>query len=133
MLSSRSLSASKVLGRIVLFAWILIISWLSLDPAPPVPESGILGWDKILHAAAYGCLTFLGGWSLSGTIPLNASRWICIGCAAIGIGALMEVLQYTLTTTRTADFLDLAANAFGVGIALFIVFIKRISGRNTSQ
>lgn len=127
-----SFSTSKTLGRIVLFTWIIIITWLSLDPAPPVPDTGILGWDKVLHTAAYGCLTVLGGWSLSGNTPLNASRWLLIGCGAISLGGLMEILQHTITATRTADFLDFAANIFGVVIALLAVHIKRISGRNAA-
>ncbi|HOP40031.1 MAG TPA: hypothetical protein PLI53_03225 [Geobacteraceae bacterium] len=130
-MSNRSLTASKPLARIVLFLWIAIIIWLSLDPSPPVPDTGIPGWDKLLHAAAYGCLTVFGGWSLPGTPPVAVSRWLLVGFAAITFGGIMEVMQNVITNTRTADLCDLAANAVGVCIVFLAVFIRRKTRRKT--
>jgi VanZ family protein len=108
--------------RIVLLVWILTILWLSLDPAPPVPETNILGWDKFLHAFAYGNLTLLGGWALAESSSHANSKWGAVACAAIFLGGIVELLQKALTDTRMADFGDFLANAIGAGIVLLGVY-----------
>lgn len=110
---------------IVLFVWVLTIFWLSLDPTPPTPEPKILGWDKILHAIAYGCLTLFGGWTLTGSVPLPKSIWIATAGAAVLLGGIVELLQKVLTETRTAEMTDFLANTFGAGIILLGVFARR--------
>jgi hypothetical protein len=117
-----SLYTSVFFRRIVLLAWVLTILWLSLDPAPPVPEPNILGWDKFLHAVAYGNLTIIGGWSLAGSASLTNFKWCVVACAAIFLGGLVELLQKALTDTRMAEFGDFLANAAGVGIVLLGVY-----------
>jgi VanZ family protein len=124
---------STFFRRIVLLAWILTILWLSLDPAPPVPEPKILGWDKLLHAFAYGSLTLFGGWALSGSSPLSKAKWGAVACAAIALGGLVELLQKTFTDTRIAEFGDFLANAFGAAIVLLGVFGFRKYKRRQSK
>jgi len=109
---------STFFRRIVLLAWILTILWLSLDPAPPVPEPKILGWDKLLHAFDYGSLTLFGGWALSESSPISKAKWGTVACAAIVLGGLVELLQKTFTDTRIAELADFLANAFGAAIVL---------------
>ncbi len=121
-MSLYSLFTSVFFRRIVLFAWVLTILWLSLDPAPPVPEPNILGWDKFLHAVAYGNLTLIGGWSLAGSASLTNSKWGAVACAAIFLGGIVELLQKALTDTRMAEFGDFLANAVGAGIVLLGVY-----------
>ncbi len=125
--------ASTFVRRIVLLAWVLTILWLSLDPAPPVPEPKILGWDKLLHAFAYGNLTLFGGWALSGSSPLSKAKWGTVACAAIALGGLVELLQKNFTDTRMAEFSDFLANAFGAGIVLLGVFAFRKYKRRQSK
>ena len=49
-------SAKFIVRLLVSLAWGIIILWLSLTPSlPQIP--GILGWDKLLHAGAYGLLS----------------------------------------------------------------------------
>ena len=121
-MSLYSIFTSTFFRRIVLLAWITTILWLSLDPSPPVPEPKILGWDKFLHAFAYGCLTFFAGWALAGSSTLTKSKWGTIACAAIILGGIVELLQNIFTNTRMAELSDLLANAVGVGIVLIGVF-----------
>jgi VanZ family protein len=124
-MSIASFITCKPLRYTVLLVWVLMIFWLSLDPAPPTPEPKILGWDKILHAIAYGCLTLFGGWTLTGSVPLPKSIWVAIAGAAVLLGGCMELFQKTLTETRTAEFADFLANACGAGIILLGIFIKK--------
>jgi VanZ family protein len=125
---------SKIFWRILVIAWVFIIFWLSLDPAPPVPEPKIPGWDKFLHAIAYGCLTLFGGWALKESSTLRKSTWCGVAGAAILLGGIMELFQKAFTDTRTAEFADFLANAFGAGIVLLGVFcIQKFKRRHSNH
>jgi len=121
----KSIISSTPFRLVVLLLWIVLIFWLSLDPAPPVPEPRIIGWDKFLHVIAYGCLTFFAGWAINGIAPLNKSYWFLIAFASIILGGSMEFLQMAFTNNRTAEFTDFLADVFGVGIVLVIIFSTR--------
>lgn len=116
---------SKPFRRTVLLIWILIIFWLSLDPAPPAPDPKIFGWDKILHAVAYGCLTLFAGWALEGPSPLRKSTWFAIAATATALGGVMELFQMVFTSSRTAEFADFLSDAFGSVVVLLLVFGTR--------
>jgi hypothetical protein len=81
---------------------------LSLMPAPPLHDPWFPAADKLQHAVAYGLLFLLGG--LAG----YRARPLAVGL--IALGAVIEVAQGTLTATRSAEWLDLAADAVGVGL-----------------
>ena len=101
------------LGRLAIpVVWAGIISWLSLTASPPAPP-GILGWDKLLHAVAYALLAL----AIAQYLQIHAadSRRTAIYGAllATAYGGLIEVLQFTLQTGRTAEWWDFVANAIG--------------------
>lgn len=118
-----SFTVSKPLRYIAFSGWLVTIFWLSLVPAPPALETNIFGWDKLLHAAAYGCLTGIGGWALAGSAPLKRNRWAMIAGAAFFFGIIMELLQKVCTETRTAEIWDLLANGVGAGVVLLGVLL----------
>ncbi len=118
-----SFATSKPLRYSALTGWLIIIIWLSLVPSPPVPETKIFGLDKLFHAAAYGCLTFIGGWALAGFSPIKRGRWAMVASGAIVIGGVMEFLQKTFTETRTAEIWDFLANGFGAGSVLLGILL----------
>ena len=92
--------------------WALIILWLSLTSSPP-QLPGVLGWDKLLHAGAYGLLSILLGQAfLCPPFSMNKPWWSA-GIAAVVYGALLEILQLLSQTGRTAEWLDLFADAIG--------------------
>ncbi|MEZ4233136.1 MAG: VanZ family protein [Polyangiaceae bacterium] len=99
-----------VLGVGTVFALVLA----SL-PARDIPlPTGLLMRDKLLHAAV-----FVG---IGGVARLAFWRWSwVVGAAyAVGLGALIEVLQY-FVPYRSAEWLDLLADCVGVGLALLVL------------
>lgn len=116
----------------LLAAWVMTISWLSLDPAPPAPDVPLFGYDKLFHAAAYATLTLLAGWAFSGITSLTGRFWLLIASLAIVIGGLLEIAQALFTVTREAEVADFIANCFGAGIALLAARIANIQ-RKTRQ
>ncbi len=94
------------------------ISVLSLIRVPESPIK-ISCQDKIYHAIAYFMLAIT--WLLSFPVSRekNSAKYaIALGCVIYGI--IIEVLQTTLTTYRTASFFDVVANTVGVFMALLI-------------
>jgi len=115
---------------VLLVAWVLLVLWLALTPSPP-RVSGVFGWDKLQHAAAFAVVTLLAGWSFAplGTRPLPG--WFRGWLFAVFWGALIEVLQGTLTRTRTADWRDFLADLLGAG-AVYLAAVywhRRQAGR----
>jgi len=86
--------------------------------------------DKIVHFTFYLVFAFVGSLSLrertSGSLGLR--KTLIIGLIfAILYGMLIEVLQYTLTTDRMAEFADVLANTLGAfaGIGLIRWFFSK--------
>lgn len=107
-------------------AWAGTVLVFSLIPNPPVPKTGWLSWDKLQHASAYAVMTFFLGMRLASTVRWRRSRWFWAALCAILFGALMEVAQGALTTSRTADVTDAVANAVG---ATLVAAAGRLFGR----
>lgn len=96
----------------------IVIGVLSLIKAPEPPIK-ISSQDKIYHTIAYFMLATT--WLLSFPVPSqkkNIKYAIALGCVIYGI--IIEVLQTTLTTYRTASLLDVVANTVGVFMALLV-------------
>ena len=89
----------------------LLILWLALMPAGSAPSG--LGWDKLNHAGAIAVATGLA------YLSLRPRSWA--GAAAFmygaSLGILIEILQATLTTSRTAEWGDVVADLIGAGCA----------------
>ena len=118
-------SAELIVRLLAPFTWAGIIFWLSLTSSPP-QLPGVLGWDKLLHAGAYGLLTVLIAQALFFLSPNSVKIWWYAGLAAIGCGALLEILQLLVQTGRTAEWWDLFADA--VGVLLSCVIFRQVPG-----
>ena len=116
-------------------AWAAIILFLSIIPSSELPEFSlwrIFSFDKLVHAAMYGALTFqimkalirqYANW----TLRYNAARISFITSTIYG--GLIELYQEFLTPDRYGDWMDLISNIIGaiIGIILFrIIFIEYI-------
>lgn len=114
-----SRTPEMILRLLAPLVWVCMIVWLSLTSSPP-QISGVLGWDKLLHAGAYGLLTLLIAQSFL-CLPLNPRKaWWYSLVASICFGALMEVLQLLVETGRSAEWGDLCADAVGSLLACVI-------------
>ena len=100
----------------------ILIAFLSIANLGEIAPKEVLINDKLNHTIAYFFLT----WSWLYTfqkkkIPLKEIHVVIF---SIFFGILMEFLQWTLTSYRTASFLDVLANSIGVLIAYVGVYFS---------
>lgn len=101
------------------FFWTLVAivgMFMLVELAPK--EDGLKYLDKIQHALIFLIL------SISGYLAFKQKMWaITLGLTIFG--AIIEVLQATLTITRTGDVYDWLADIAGLLIGLMIVSVYR--------
>ncbi|MBX9676728.1 MAG: VanZ family protein [Methylotenera sp.] len=101
--------------------WALIIFWLAFVtisilmfvPGEQPKQTGFKHWDKIQHAIAFMLLIKLA-WS---AYPRKKYTAVII---LVLFGAAVEVLQATLTTTRTGSTGDWIADVVGIMIGMSV-------------
>ena len=101
----------------------ILIAFLSIANLGEIAPKEVLINDKLNHTIAYFFLTWswLYTFKKKKKIPLKEIH-VVIFCIFFGI--LMEFLQWTLTSYRTASFLDVLANSIGVLIAYVGVYFS---------
>ena len=92
--------------------WAVIILWLSLTSSPP-QLPGVFGWDKLLHAGAYGLLSVLIAQTLFFLSNSIKHIWWQASFSSVAYGGLLEILQFFSQTGRVAEWWDLFADAVG--------------------
>jgi len=100
---------SHIVPKLIFIACFSLLTYLLLIEMAPTTEGSIYK-DKIQHVIAFGGVTF---WGL-----LAFQHWpklILIGLAVFG--ALMEVLQGLVTTTRQPSVYDWWADVVGILLA----------------
>ncbi len=85
----------------------------SLLPSQQIPVPYSVS-DKLIHGGAYAVLTFF--WLLA---KPTSKTGIVFG--VFFLGALIELLQGTLTSNRHSEWLDIVANTIGIIVA-FVTF-----------
>ena len=108
--------------RLVLYALATaILLWLCLSPSDELPKVSL--WDKYEHSVAWFVLTATG-------LLLSHHRPRAIAAFAIGLGAVVEILQATMGFGRDGDWRDLVADTLGVAVALAIyALVQRLRRR----
>ena len=98
--------------------WTVLITFLSLISMIATPSfmMKLPLKDKIVHFLFYFILVTL--WSFSFNHKTFQLR-LKILVGAIFYGIIIEILQDTITVSRTADFFDVIANSLGALIAFF--------------
>ena len=97
----------------------LAILWLALMPGGSAPSG--LGWDKLNHAGAIAVASGLAYLSLQPRRRAAATAFLY----GTSLGILIEILQATLTTSRTAEWGDVAADLVGAGCTWLAITIYR--------
>jgi hypothetical protein len=93
----------------------LLIFWLALMPAISAPSG--LGWDKLNHAGAIAAITGLAYLSLRPRTRTAGAAF----AYGLTLGILIEILQATVTTSRSAEWADIGADLIGAGSAWIII------------
>lgn len=88
--------------------WLCMAAVLTLCLMPPAQHLPSTGWDKANHALGFAVLAVLGLLAY----PARTARMLL---GLLAFGAAIEVLQ-SLTGYRTAEWLDLLADAAGLAI-----------------
>lgn len=97
--------------RFVALIFVAALVVLLLGPGTPL-EREVVGLDKVAHFGAFGGLL----WSFG--VLFRRQPRILLAVYAIAFGAVTEVAQGLLS--RDASWLDLLADALGVGVALLV-------------
>lgn len=96
----------------------------------PVPEVqvGLSFADKWAHVALFFALSVILGVEYKRACKKTGQRIVLWLPATIllAFAGLTELLQTYATLTRQGDWLDFAANAIGVGVALFLARLCRL-------
>ncbi|OGU15811.1 MAG: hypothetical protein A2076_14520 [Geobacteraceae bacterium GWC2_53_11] len=100
---------SKLVSALACAALTLLILWLALIPAVSAPSG--LGWDKLNHAGAIGVVTWLAYLSFQQRGRAAQAAFLY----GIALGVLIELLQGSLATGRSAEWSDVAADLVGAG------------------
>ena len=131
MLTKNLLALKNILLGLAI-GWTASVAVLCLISFSTLPAIEISDADKYVHATFHFVFTMLWGmyfWKKQHEIRIE--RIISIVVISLSFGILIEFLQETLTTTRHADVLDVAANLTGALIALCVfVFIKTRKKQN---
>lgn len=93
---------------VVLAAVILVLALM-----PPSGGSGLFGWDKADHVAAFSALAFCGVYGLRGRPGSRTALWV--GLLALGIA--IEWGQMFIPG-RSSDWVDVVADAAGIAFGM---------------
>lgn len=106
---------NKKIIFITLF-WLLlaIVSYLLLIEVKPILQT----WpkDKLQHAITFALLMYLG-------IKTYPKVWLIIGLASYG--GLMELLQSSLTQTRSGSVADWLADLTGILLGVYVINMQK--------
>jgi VanZ family protein len=104
------------------------IAYLSLDSFSEI-NMPIDNFDKVFHSLAYFFLALSWFFAVEKSHSIFKYR-IVVAFLVIIFGIIIEVLQSSLTTYRTADYYDIMANSFGILIAM-VLFNRLLRLYNT--
>lgn len=100
-------------------AYAVLLAVGSLAPVPFDEPLSLGHLDKVIHLCEYWVLA----WLLIRTIPRDGGGGVShrmeVWMLAVGYGGLLEIAQ-TLIPWRSGDVADLAANALGAALGLWI-------------
>ncbi len=106
-------TVAKKMALTIFWLAFLTVSILMFVPGKPPQADGFMHWDKIQHAVAFMLLIKLA-WS-----AYPNKKYLAV-ITLVLFGAAIEVLQATLTTTRTGTTGDWIADLVGIMLGMTI-------------
>lgn len=92
-----------------------------------LPGASIPHIDKIFHFFTYMVLAFLWYFTFITTFIIDKKRALTYAVLlSILFGIIIELLQGTLTASRSADVYDIMANIMGVLFLALVIYIKNM-------
>lgn len=88
--------------------WLLVLAIVAVSLIPDSVSTAVNGIDKLGHFLAYFLLALLG------SAVVRADQVARVMLRSFLLGLALEAAQALLTTTRTAEWADIAANSAGV-------------------
>lgn len=121
----------KLLLKYSLFAailWTLIIFGLCCTPGQYIPTTNwleLLSFDKFVHASIFFTLAVLWLIYLFKSNKFSKLSMIFVILLCIAYGGMLEIMQATVFSHRSGDWLDFVANSFGCLIGLWFFSKKK--------
>ena len=117
----QSLVSKLFLGASLLYSATLLIACLMPAPAVILTKDNS---DKVLHGSAYFVFTLLWFSYFYLFYLKNKNTRFVVGVTlllALSYGMIIEVMQGTLTSYRSADVFDMLANVIGISVAFLLI------------
>lgn len=118
-LNQNYLMVKKNIFSIILALIILYLSLASSDTFDRVSIFNIPFFDKIVHFCMYFGFMSIIIWENRKSLTNSRRLWLT-AIVPLTFGVLMEILQATVTTSRSASLADIFFNFSGILISLFI-------------
>ncbi len=114
------------------FIWTLVIFALCSMPGKSIPHISwleLLSFDKFVHASIFFVLEmfYLRGFNLQSNYPsLKRNAKVVVTFFCLLYGGALEIMQSTMFSERSGDWMDFVANSTGCIAALCLFgFISR--------
>jgi hypothetical protein len=104
------------------FTWAAVIFGLCSMPGRFIPSVSwleLLSFDKLVHASVFFILVSLLQISVSANQQNPKLVYLWFGLSVL-YGGSLEIMQATVFSDRSADWLDMIANTFGCVMALVV-------------
>lgn len=106
----------------IAIAYSLGLAFMCLINLGELPKTPYSSGDKLFHFGAYFVLTLLWFNVFVSQVKLKKKQAILSSSLwAFVFGIVIELLQGTLTSTRSSDGYDVLANTVGILIAVFVL------------
>jgi VanZ family protein len=119
------LLAPKRVLLVIALIWTGIVSYFCLINSNKVPTIEVPNLDKLIHVFFHFIFTIV--WFLFFQKLFKSRNKIKPIVTAFlfsfVFGILIEILQQSITTTRSADVFDVFANSFGALLAILVILI----------
>jgi hypothetical protein len=110
------------------FAWTAVIFGLCCMPGRYVPTTDwleLISFDKFVHAGIFFTLTCLWLIYIYKRNKLTTISILLVLLLCIAYGGLLEIMQATLFSQRSADWFDFIANSFGCAMGFWFFSKKK--------